>query len=298
MLIKLQFNQCTDDDGKLELWSKFTCISFGKPVKDIRVKINLSIDNEDDIAEEYKWNEFNFKFRHELGETNKVIRFDTDRAPDVKKLLTSNAKILGKLSIYIKLSNEYHFKKRFLEEINLIPEVNESKDEKTHLSISFKSMRMLLDKDLLMRISPVFKAMLENPENKEAQENNMVVEEKDVYTMKRFGALLKYEAYFPSFNPTPTNPNPLLDLLLLADKYDIKSLFKICTQHIGDNLASENVLKVLKVSDMVNNEKLFAKAMKHFLASKEKEMQECLLRHPEMIAEMMDLVFDSLILDN
>ena len=88
----LQFNQCTDDDGKLELFSKFTCISFGKPIKDIRVKISLSIDNEDDIAEEYKWNEFIFKFRHKLGETDKVIRFDTDRASDVKKLLTSNTK--------------------------------------------------------------------------------------------------------------------------------------------------------------------------------------------------------------
>ena len=86
-----------------------------------------------------------------------------------------------------------------------------------------------------------------------------------------------------------------LDLLLLADKYDIKPLSKICAQHISDNLANENVLKLLKVSDMVNNEKLFAKAMKHFLASKEKELQECLLRHPEMIAEMMDLAFDPLI---
>ena len=304
MKIMLKISQCLNDDAKLKLHSRITSYSEQDPIKEVRVKFNFSIDyeiaDEDDIPEETKWNDFNFKFKHECGENDKTILIDTGRATDVKKLWTSDLKmIMGKFSIYIKLSNEFLFKKKLLEEIDWIPDVKNPIKGNTRLSVSFKSKVLHgFDKNILMKISPVFKAMLENPENKEAQESNLVFEEKDVNSVTNFHELLRYGDYFPDFNPSPTNPHPILDLLMLADKYDIKSLYKICTQHISNNLYAENILMVLKVSDMINNERLFEKAMKQYLAPQDKEVQECFLRHPEMIAEMIDLAYVPIIPDN
>lgn len=306
MSLKLEFRQCPVDDMKIELVSNIKCWTLKKewdPIDDLNVQIILSIeDEEEDIPEKSKWNQFSFRFNRRQFKPWNTVLSESRSASDIKKFfgMASKAQILGKLTMYMKFSNEYLFKKKFLEEINWNNEVKKSMEHEVDLLFSFNSQRREcfgLNKNILMKISPVFKAMLENPENKEARENHLDFEEKDANSIRNLCKLLLLDGSFPDIKPSPTNPSPLLDLLILADKYDIKLLYKICSEHISKNFANENVLKVLKVSDMVNDEKLFAKAMKHFLTTKEKEVRECFLRHPEMIAEMMDLAYP-LILDN
>ena len=301
MTIMLNFLQCPDDDEKVQLKSTFTCCTLKSdwdPIEDMNVKIILSIDEEEeDIPEKCK---FSFKFNRKYRRFMNTIRSEARSPSDIKKLMSSNSKILGNFTMYIKFTKEYLFKKKFLEEIDWNNEFKNSMENDIDVSYSFNSGRKEhfgMSKNILIKISPVFKAMLKYSEKKETQENHLDFEDKDFNSIQTLCSLLLLTGSFPCIRPSRKYPTPLLDLLIIADKYDIKSLYKICSEHISKNFANENALKVLKVSDMVNDEKLFAKAMKHFLATKEKEVRECFLKHPEIIAEMMDLAYP-LKLDN
>lgn len=307
MKIQFEFFQWHHDGDKMALVSSFSFCSDENPIKEITAKIDLSIENDKDIPKENKWNdEFSFTFKrgsYPIGQTN---LFDTGRASDIKKLLLSDSKILGMLTLQIKFSNEYLFKKRVLEEIERNTEFGNLTQNGVPIALSSndsKKKEKKLDKlheSILLKISPVFKAMEKNPEIMEAKENALLLtllEEKYNDVLYNFHALLRYEGIFPRISPCKSNPNPLLDLLIFADKYDIKSLYKTCSEHISDHLGDENVLKVLKVSDKLNDVKLFDKAMKNFLATKEDEVREYCFRHPEMVAEMMEFAKVPFLLD-
>lgn len=303
LMIRFHFYQSETSEGTIMLDYHFQS-EFKTQIKELNAMINLSMKNKDEVPEELRWNEFNFKFakfeRFNYSMQGK-IPFETGRPHDVKKLWTREDNTLVRFTFEIRFSDEFLFKKRFQEDISWIshfPPFSAFEKSGDFIEIttdSEDSEVYQFDKNDLIRISPVFAAMMQNPKNKEVQENKLIFKGERLSVIRNLRSLLDL-FWFPKFTASSDwdtdldlDPDPVHHLMIFADKYDIKSLYKICSEHIGNHLDNENVLKALKVSDLVNDEKLFEKAMKRFLATKEDEVRKCFLRHPEMVAEMMDL---------
>ena len=308
MTITLQFHHVPESEEKLFLeYHVGTDSNLSEQMKEFNAKINLSMANKEIFTEELRWDEFNFWFAKRADEIRDIslgdtISFETGRSLDVKKLWTTDSDYLVKFTFEIKLSNEFMFKKSFQEEIDWIPDgpIEESDGDPDFIEVTsdLPDAKVYdINKNILMRISPVFAAMLQNPQNKEVQENMFVFKSEDLHVVRNFCSLLNYHS-FPYLFPFPPSfdTRRMLHLLVFADKYDIKSLYKICSRFIIKNLSDSNSLATLKVADMVNDEFVFEKAMECFLSNKkgynfkDYNLQQCLLRHPELIVEMMESV--------
>ena len=53
-----------------------------------------------------------------------------------------------------------------------------------------------------------------------------------------------------------------IELLILADKYRIEQLYKICQEHLHGSMTKETILDVIKTADMINDEELMSKSAK------------------------------------
>ena len=53
-----------------------------------------------------------------------------------------------------------------------------------------------------------------------------------------------------------------VNLLLAADKYNIRDLVDICVYHLSANLTEENAVEIMTKSHMINQKKLFDAARK------------------------------------
>lgn len=255
------------------------------------------MENKEKVPEVLRWNDFNFNFAHYgrfCSSFKGTVSSETGRPSDVKNLWTTDTNILAKFTFNVRLSDEFLFKNRFQEDIGCIQEDPTKKSYENLIEITNDSQDSevyQVDKSILARISPVFEAMLKNPNNKEVQENRLIFKGEESSVISNFYHLLD-QSSFPDFTCffTDSEKNLALLLLIFADKYDIKDLYKNCSRFIIKNLLDKNSLEILKVSNMVNDEILFEKAMKYFLADKDTNIRQCLLVHPEMITEMMDMV--------
>ena len=295
LIIELEFRQSSENSGIMVLDYELSFVhrTLEGHIKKLRVRINLSLANREDVSLENQWSDFNFELN---GLSDETMSFDTARASDLNKLFTRPEKVIGKLTLYMVMSDDFLFKLRFQEEIGLNRFDNDEGDMFTIIAHSEDShdQALKVDKNILMKISPVFKAMLENPNNKEVQNNSLILNYDIQNVVVNFCNLLS-DGEFPHLSPTIyTNEFfhkkmylPDLDLLMFADKFNIESLFKQCSRHIENHLSEKNAMKVLKVSDMVNNERLFLKAMNNFLSSKETDLTKYLLENPKVVRDMI-----------
>ena len=275
--------------------------NLSKEIEEFYAKINLSMENKEDFLEEDRWNDFNLSFAKNQGHFHQFqgeVPLETGRSSDVKKLWTTDANILVKFTFTIRFSDEFLLKKRFQEDIDWIPNFPDEKENENliHLTTDLQDSKVFdIDKRALIKMSPVFAAMLQNPKNKEVQENKLIFKGEKQSVVRNFCTMLD-DSSFPDFLGDPPSwevfedMNVDLLLLIFADKYDIKCLYKNLSRYIIKKTLGKRNIEIMKVSNMVNDEMLFEKALKSLLEIKDNHIRQCLIRHPEMITEMMDMV--------
>ena len=87
------------------------------------------------------------------------------------------------------------------------------------------------------------------------QDSKSVVTEEKEFSKQTVGDFLKY-LYCEQLLKEEFTP----ELLLMAEKYDVKKLIQDCSQELMKGLDSENVLDILKVAFLVNQDCLMIKA--------------------------------------
>ena len=144
------------------------------------------------------------------------------------------------------------------------------KDTKlTDLKIVCEDKEFLVHKLILSCQSDIFNAMFSTQTNfKEANSNVLKIEDTDPDTMEK---LLK-------FIYTNEIKNEEIDcrLLMLADKYNIKALVKICFENLEANLNVENVMEITYVAYLTNNQKLIDAASNFIFHNRgSKQIKKC-----------------------
>ena len=87
------------------------------------------------------------------------------------------------------------------------------------------------NRSFLIKISAVFKAILQNPCTQETQTSCFEITDVSPDTIQSFRNVL-YHDYIDEKDLTA-------ELLLMADKYDIKPLYKLCEEHLGESVTKE-----------------------------------------------------------
>ena len=104
-----------------------------------------------------------------------------------------------------------------------------------------------------------------------------------------FEALLKF--LYSGLEPKNLN-EIFLELLVVADKYRLEALVKVCETSAFKNLNADNVVDTLLVATTMNNERLLARAKSIFRGCSEsvKKSEEALVKlkaHPDLILDLL-----------
>uniref|UniRef100_A0A0N5BTM0 BTB domain-containing protein n=1 Tax=Strongyloides papillosus TaxID=174720 RepID=A0A0N5BTM0_STREA len=142
-------------------------------------------------------------------------------------------------------------------------------------------------KFMLIAYSPVFRAMFEHKETKEAEENTIKIVDAELPTLQ-----MMIDYIYTGTIPELLNDDQIVDLLQLADKYDIQPLNHLCQDRLIFHLTELNVCELLQVSEACEAQslmdacvRLVARNLKHIVESKEwLEMENT---HPQLIINVM-----------
>ena len=109
------------------------------------------------------------------------------------------------------------------------------------LVLVVEDQELHVHRSILTLLSPVFKAMLDG-HFKEASEEKITLEEKDLKSMVLFLKVLYPSSMFEELKP-PLDDESLLSILTLADKYECINLIKQCI--CETEITPRNVLQIL-----------------------------------------------------
>ena len=137
--------------------------------------------------------------------------------------------------------------------------------------------------------SDVFKAMFSEPlKFKENQEGVLNIDDTNAETMKSF-------IYFV-YNDTLTNEEITCQLLILADKYNLKRLVDVCAKHFMASITTDNVLEIIYTAYLVNSEELLT-ASTNFMAKNQGKIakgsywNEIQSKNPKIATKIIEKIF-------
>ena len=137
--------------------------------------------------------------------------------------------------------------------------------------------------------SDVFKAMLsDSPMFKERQEGLLTIDDTTAETMKSF--------LFFLYNDTVPVEEMTCELLILADKYNVKRLVDICSRHNMTNMSVNNVLELLYTSYLINDDRLLEAASKFLVEHRGKIVKgpfwnDMKAKNPGIAAKIIEKIF-------
>ena len=157
----------------------------------------------------------------------------------------------------------------------------------TDVTIVCQGREFPCHKAILAGRSPVFEAMFSN-NFKEAEENKVEVVDIDADT---FGDMLIF-MYSGKVENLKTNAE---NLMMAGDKYDLQELKQMAEESLSLNLGVDNVLDVLVTAYLLDATNLKTLAMKFIgenakKVSVQKEWREKVSMHPQMMADVMDVI--------
>ena len=141
---------------------------------------------------------------------------------------------------------------------------------------------------ILSARSDVFKAMFQSDlKINENEESILEIADVSAETMKIF---LKF-IYRDDVKADDIN----LDLLIVADKYNVKRLVNICVKHLESIIDTKNVMEITFAAYLINNETLLQKASQfifnnHGNIKKPAEWDQIKKSHPHVATKVMDLI--------
>ena len=157
----------------------------------------------------------------------------------------------------------------------------------TDVTIVCQGREFPCHKAILAGRSPVFEAMFSN-NFKEAEENKVEVVDIDADT---FGDMLifMYSGKVENLKKNAEN------LMMAGDEYDLQDLKQMAEESLSLNLGVDNVLDVLVTAYLLNATNLKTLAMKFIgenakKVSVQKEWREKVSMHPQMMADVMDVI--------
>ena len=115
------------------------------------------------------------------------------------------------------------------------------------------------NRSILCKISPVFERMLANTSLKEHKNGRVEIIDTTPKTIKAFQNILSLN-YIQMEELT-------FEMLLFADKYEIRPLYKLCQDHLCTAITKENVFDVIKAANYTKDEKLIGKSAEFMRAN-------------------------------
>jgi len=139
---------------------------------------------------------------------------------------------------------------------------------------------------VLASMSSVFQAMLENEMFMEKHENFVKI---DDFLPEIVQAMLE----FMSTGDIPEGmKDKALDLIRLADKYDLQDLVKVCESSLADNISVQNVIESLIVLDLTVPKSQHRQKLINFIKTeadhvvKHKDWKNFLQHYPDLVTEI------------
>ena len=175
------------------------------------------------------------------------------------------------------------------EEPMVIPETPSRQIENTLFQDNLSDLKIVCEdrefpvhKCILSVRSDVFKAMFSS-----FNEDKLKIEDTNAKTMETFLRFL----YTDSFNCCK---NIDCNLLILADKYNVKELVQKCVQVLEKNMNCDNVLEIAFSAYLINNQKLIDKASEFIYLVpyiKQGEVwEELKSKNPDVASKVMSLL--------
>ena len=176
--------------------------------------------------------------------------------------------------------------------------------------VSRQGDKLPFPKLILAARSPVLKAMLDTKDTKEMAKNEVEMSDFGSYSLWLFLFFLVVDEIC-EFGETSEEEEELSDvkrdddeqtetdvvcnLLLLGDKYEVKSLVLKAEIYLTEIMDASNVLQILTVADLVNSESLVNTCLGFVLRNrKKKELSMEAIRAGKLPAELLSKILDLL----
>lgn len=162
--------------------------------------------------------------------------------------------------------------------------------DKSDFKIICENEELPCHKFVLSARSDVFQAMFEGCESIEKIQGFAKIDDIAIGTMKTFLTFM----YQDIVKTSDIDAN----LLIAADKYNVKRLFNICLHHLDKTIDVENVMSIMIAAYLVNNDALLAKAS-NFAFNNRGKIKKCenweqvKASHPEIFSKVMELAIFS-----
>ena len=144
-------------------------------------------------------------------------------------------------------------------------------------------------KFILSLRSSVFKTMFTSDLkiNDDEEESTLKIEDISAETMSLFIEFL----YTDEIQPEDIDP----DLLIAADKYNVKRLVNICRKHLESIIDVKNVMTITLAAYLIDNEQLLQKASKFITENvggikKPEQWDQIKKTHPHIATKVMDMI--------
>ena len=230
-----------------------------------------------------------FKFaqtRANKGRTDYQLYFDWTQLFSNKSKLVGEkvTKVNGTFGIRVEAGFNHLLKETFLKEFC---KLDVSSDSEDIVIVCDDGEKIPIAKDLLCKISEIFRTMLENPKALESQNNCIELKNISSETIKAFKNIMTKDTI---------NPKDLkVELLVFADRYNIQPLVRFCKDNLKNNICKDNFMDIVKAADVIADKDLL-QATANFAAlnigtfEKDQEIMNFIKSNPECFAKVWELM--------
>ena len=163
-------------------------------------------------------------------------------------------------------------------------------EEQSDIKIVCDDEEFPCHKFILSSRSDVFQVMFSTKESREELDGILKIDDISAQTMRTF---LKF-MYKDALDKEDIDPN----LLIAAEKYNVKRLKNICTRQLLQSISTTNVMEIVVAAYLINDDFLLQKGSE-FIFNNRGTIKKCAewddvkTRHPGIATKVMDLiVFD------
>ena len=221
--------------------------------------------------------------------SDKQIIYDLGAITNLKKKKSSVlgnklVEVSGTFSLRIKVGEAYMRKERLIQEYSAL---NTSSTIDDLEIICEDEEKVLLNKNLLCKISDVFSTMLKNPNTLESKNSSIKLENVSSSTMISFKNMLTKDVI--------ESKDLTAEMLVFADQYNIQPLVKVCQVNLKKSVSKENFMDIVKAADVINDKELL-QAAADFAAlnigtfNKDPEIKDFIKSNPECFANVWEMM--------
>ena len=166
----------------------------------------------------------------------------------------------------------------------------EAKPEKPmEIKIECQGEKIEFHKSLLAKISDVFQNMVENPNFIESHNGVITMKEVSPNTVKAFKKLLYDDGNL--IEATDLD----VELMLFCDRYNIKPMVDLCSQHLQNQITKENLMEIVDAAFKINDDDLLKKAvdfvrLNYGSFEEIEEWKDFIKSNPKCVAKMMEFI--------